>query len=571
MRRPLAAAPVLLSLGVLLLSGCSLPLDEGVHSPGRVAADFVEDVDTQVLLPPPGPDASARQIVEGFLDAQSSPGDRHAVARQYLHPDVAADWDDRSGVEVYDPASRRLTVEDESTVRFDYEVVARIASDGSWSLDSSSHSSTYRLRRDANGQLRLVDVPAGLRLTPSGATRSFRAHDVHFVGLAGEGTPTQLVPDRVFLPVGADVGDAVVRRLLAGPSSSLRGAVETGFPEGTELRSPVTTSDGVVSVDLTSPAGTATDEQREQLAAQLVWTLSGTGQAVSGVRVLVDGRPLSVEGAGELQERDDWADYDPNGRLARSAGLYVDGRRLQRLEGSLPRSEATSGQLPVDAAVASPADNRLALLSRTEAGAVVRTGSPAGPFTTAATLPDVTSLSWGTGRRGLFVVSGGQVLLLADGRPPQRVPVAAPDAGPLTVLRLSRDGARAAAVFGECAQRRLYVGRVERTESGPRIANLRAVSPQGTDVADVTWETGTTLVVLGQLGTTNRLLVRVAVDGSRVDPVRTLGLDGEAQSVAAAPGRPLLVGATLEDRPVLLVEEAGLFRIRPGGAPAYPG
>jgi hypothetical protein len=565
-RRALAAG-----LGVLLLAGCSLPLDDGVHSPGRVAADFVEDVDTQVLLPPPGPDAGARQIVEGFLDAQSSPGDRHAVAREYLHPDVADDWDERSGVEVYDPASRRLTVADEGTVRFDYEVVARIGPDGSWSLDSSSHSSTFRLRRDPAGQLRIVDVPAGLRLTPSGAARSFRPYDVHYVGLAGEDEPTQLVPDRVFLPEGADVGDAVVQRLLAGPSPSLRGAVTTGSPEGTELRSPVTTNDGVVTVDLTAPAGDASERQLEHLAAQLVWTLSGTGQAVTGVRVLVEGEPLEVDGAGELQERDDWEAYDPNGRLTRAAALHVEDRRLQRLDGSLPATEATSGQLPVDAVAASPADGRLALLSRTDPGAAVRTGRPSGPFNVVATLPDVSSMSWGSGQRGLWLVSGGEVLLVPDGGPARRVPVAAPDAGRLSVLRVSRDGARAAVVLGEGAQRRLYVGRVESTDAGPRIANLRAVAPQVTDVADVTWETGTTLVVLGQLGTTSRLLARVAVDGSRVDPVRTLGLDGEAQSVVAAPGRPLLVGAAIEGRPVLLVEEAGLFRIRPGSAPAYPG
>lgn len=566
-RRVLSAA----ALAVLLLSGCALPLDDGVHSPGRVAADSVEDVDTQVLLPPPGPDATARQIVEGFLDAQSSPGDRHAVAREYLHPDVADDWDDRSGVEVYDPTSRRLTVEDEGTVRFDYQVVARIGPDGSWSLDSSAHSSPFRLRRDASGQLRLVDVPSGLRLTPSGAARSFQPYDVHYVSLAGEDEPTQLVPDRVFLPEGADVADAVVRRLLAGPSPSLRGAVETGFPEGTELRSRVATNDGEVTVDLTAPAADATERQREQMAAQLVWTLSGTGQAVTGVRVLVAGVPLRIDSRGGLQEREDWEAYDPSGQLARGGALHVEDRRLRRLEGSLPVTEATMGQLPVDAVAASPRDGQLALLTRTEAGVQVRTGRPAGPFTLGPTLPDVSSLSWGSGQRGLWLVSGGEVLLVEAGGPPRRVPVAAPDAGRLSVLRLSRDGARAAVVLGEGAQRRLYVGRVERTAAGPRIANLRDVAPQVTDVADVTWETGTTLVVLGQLGTTNRLVVRVAVDGSGVDPVRTLGLDGEAQSVAAAPGRPLLVGATLDGRPVLLVEQAGLFRIHPGSAPAYPG
>lgn len=553
----------------VLLAGCGLPLDEGVHSPGRVAADFVEDAETQVFLPPPGPGAGPREIVEGFLAAQGT-ADRDATARQYLHPDVRDDWD-TAGVDVYDPSTDRLTVEDESTVRFEYDVVARINADGTWSLEDASHTSTYRLRADGSGQLRLVDVPAGLRLTPDGAARSYRPYDVHYVAHAGGGQPAALVPDRVFLPRGGDVADAIVRRLLAGPSAGLRGAVATGFPAGTRLLRPVTTVDGVVTVDLSAEAATASALQRRQLAAQLVWTLAGTGQAVTGVRALVDGEPLEVAGVGGLQERDDFAAYDPAGPRDQTSALYVDDGRLERLEGSLPRSEATTGQLPVDAAVGSPSDEQVALVSRSEAGAVVRTGALGGPFTTVATLPDVSSLSWGSGRRGLWLVSGGAVLVVPDRGTPQPVPVAAPD-GRLSVLKISRDGARAALVLGDGADRRLFVGRVESTDAGPRIAGLRSVAPQLTDVADVSWETGTTLVALGRLGTTNRLPVRVAVDGSQVDPVRTLGLDGEAESVAAAAGQPLVVGAALDGRPTLLVEDAGLFRAQPQGrAPAYPG
>lgn len=554
----------------VLLAGCGLPLDEGVHSPGRVAADFVEDAETQVFLPPPGPDAGPREIVEGFLAAQGT-ADRDAAARQYLHPDVRHEWD-TAGVEVYDPSTDRLTLVDDRTVRFDYDVIARINTDGTWSLDDVSYTSTYRLDTDETGQLRLVDVPAGLRLTPDGAARSYRPYDVHYVGLAGGDEPAPLVPDRVFLPRGGEVVDALVRRLLAGPSTGLRGAVDTGFPEGTELLRPVTTADGVVTVDLSAEAARTSALQRRQLAAQLVWTLAGTGQAVTGVRILVEGEPLEVEGVGELQERAEWAAYDPAGPREQPSALYVDAGRLERLEGSVPRSEATTGQLGVDAAVASPSSARVALLSRSDAGAVVRTGVLAGPFTTVATLPDVSSMSWGSGQRGLWLVSGGEVLLVPDGGTPQTVPVAAPD-GRLSVLRVSRDGARAAVVIGEGADRRLYVGRVETAESGPRIAGLRSVAPQLTDVADVAWETGTTLVALGRLGTTNRLPVRVAVDGSRVDPVRTLGLDGEAESVAAAAGQPLVIGARLDGRPTLLVEDAGLFRAEPGQgtAPAYPG
>ena len=74
------------------------------------------------------------------------------------------------------------------------------------------------------------------------------------------------------------------------------------------------------------------------------------------------------------------------------------------------------------------------------------------------------------------------------------------------------------------------------------------------------------------LGTATRPRVGVAVDGSEVEPVRTLGLDGEPQTLTAAPGRPLVVGAALAGRQVLFVEENGLFQPPvPGSAPSYPG
>jgi hypothetical protein len=236
-------------------------------------------------------------------------------------------------------------------------------------------------------------------------------------------------------------------------------------------------------------------------------------------------------------------------------------------------------------AVISPSSGRIAVLTRDEdpeTGAdVVRTGPPAGPFEPFASLTRVRSLSWGSGDLGLWVVSspadpGEPVahLLAAPGDDPLPVVFVPPaDVGPLTTLRVSRDGARVAAIFGEGSDRRLYVGRVEPAEPGARLAGLRPVAPGLTDVADVAWESGTSMVALAPLGTPNRLPVRVTVDGSEVEPVDALGLDGEPETVAAAPGRPLVVGAVLAGRPVLLVEEGGLFRLQAdtGSAPAYAG
>lgn len=575
-----AAASVALAS---LLAGCGLPLDSGVRVPGPVSGDAQEFGAVQQLPAGPQPDAGPRAIVQGFVSAQVSAEDDHATARQFLAPEIRDTWtDDRVLIR-----SRELDVAvdplDETKVVTRADVLASISEDGSYQLESAEpREEEYRLSADAAGQLRLVEVPPGLRLTPEAVAGSFSPQQVYFLQESGRpgGTP-HLVPDRVFLP-DEDLVSALVGRLLAGPSSALTDAVTSTFPAEVDLRRPVSSTDGVVTIDLAGPLDRLSTQDRQDLSAQLVWTLRGAGQVFTSLRLLVDGRPFRVEGAGLLQDRDDWPDYEPEADAATEALLLVNDGRVQVLSGGLPASEATDGRLPVSAAVASPATGDLALLSEApdDAGDVVRIGPPRGPFTVALSQGLVGSLSWGSGDDGLWVVQAGptpRVLLVGDpdtgGAATTVQHVRPAGAGPLSSLRISRDGARAAAVFGEGPSRQVYVGRVERAEEQiTRLADFRPVARGLTDVADVAWESGTNLVVLGALGTANRLPVRVAVDGSEVEPVRTLGLDGEPQTLTAAPGRPLVVGAALAGRQVLFVEENGLFPgPMPGSTPSYPG
>lgn len=576
--RPRSAAARALAGALLgaLLAGCGLPLEGGVRVPGPVAGEAQEPGAVQDLPPGPQPDDGPGAIVLGFLNAQSNADDDHAIARQFLHPEIRDSWsDDR--VLVRSP-SVDLTVDpaDESRVVTRTDVLARISEDGAYTLESGRREEVYELRRDETGQLRLVTVPSGLRLTPAEAAGSFRPLDVHFLREGGPaGEPARLVPDRVFLSVDDDLADSLVRRLLAGPSTALTGAVTTAFPPGTELRSPVTSDDGVVTVDLTGPVREAPALARQQMSAQLVWTLRGAGQVFTSLRLLVDGRPLSVDGAAALQARDSWPEYDPLPTDDDDPLLFVRDGRLAVLDGGTPAGPAGDGRLPVSAAVAAPDGETVALLSR--GPDVVRVGPLAGPYADVLSQGSVGSMSWGSGDVGLWVVVGGAVLLVGDpakGGVVTPVPVTPPEAaGPLQSLKVSRDGARAAGIFGDGATRQVLVGKVERSADGVRrLTGFRPVARSLTDVADVAWESGTSLVVLGALGTANRLPVRVTVDGSELEPVRTLGLDGEPETVAAAPEEPLVVGSRLADRSVLFVDESGLFQPPvPGSVPAYPG
>jgi len=147
------------------------------------------------------------------------------------------------------------------------------------------------------------------------------------------------------------------------------------------------------------------------------------------------------------------------------------------------------------------------------------------------------------------------------------------DAGPLTDLRVSRDGARVALVFGEGEARRLHVGRIEPAEGGLRIAGVVPVAPALTDVTDVAWETGIVLAVLAADPETAGLLpVRVTVDGSSAVPVQRGGLTGTPVALAAAPDRPLTVATEEGGLSRLFRDNGALFRLQQeGGSPFYPG
>ncbi|HWH30223.1 MAG TPA: GerMN domain-containing protein [Mycobacteriales bacterium] len=573
-------------LAAALLPACGLPVEDGVQAPGRVSSDDAERGDIQVLPPGPRPDAGPREIVLGFLGAQTSADGDHALAREFLAREVREEWDDDAGVLVYDPGSLEVSTgpgDERVTVRA--RAVATIGADGSYLLTDRATEDDYALRRDPAGQLRLVDVPSGLRLTPAGAERSFQPYSVFFLSLAtGTDVPRRLVPDRVFL--ASDAGpEALVRRVLVGPTAALGGAVESAVPPGTALASPVRVRDGVVEVDLAGELAELGDTPRRHLAAQLVWTLQTGLPQTSGVRLLHDGRPYDVPGVDAVQDLSDWSELDPAGPGVGASAVYVSDRTLRRLDGTVTPSAATDGSLPVDLAAAQPGSGDLALVTR-DAGPggrdVVRVGPAGGPFPAVLTVHEVRSLSWGSGDRGLWVVHGpgapdaaATVTLVPGSGPPRTVRYAVPPgAGPLSALRASRDGARVAAIFGRGAERRLHVGRVEQGSGGAlSVTGLRAVAPGLADVADVAWESGTSLVALAPFGTPNRLPVRLAVDGSDVEPVRAIGLDGEPETVAAAPDRPLVVGAVVGGRPVLLVESGGLFRLQQGTGrdPAYPG
>jgi hypothetical protein len=569
-------------LAVLLaVTGCGLPLGGGVREPGQVPAEERQGGDIQVLPPGPRDDAPAADIVRDFFGAQSSPDDAHASAREFLAPEVRAAWHDDASVGVLD--SGGLTIADVpgqvNSFRVTGAVVAEIDADGSYTPVRKTVDTVVTVRRGPRGRWLITKVPNGLLLSAADRERSFHARNIYFLAppwVAGD-TSSHLVPDQVFLPVTADNADGLVRRLLAGPSRLLGDSVTTAFPTGTTVRSVRTDASGVVTVDLSAAAGRASALLREQMSAQLVWTLRGT--TFSAVRLLSLGRPVP-SGSGdqpEQRDRNDWQPYDPDGLSSRPPLYYVSGRRLRLLEPSAAPVSAASQRQVVDGGAASPRGGGLALVTRTTRGMELSTGPASGPFAVRSRARAISFLSWGSGEQGVWFLQNGRVMLAPLSGAPVDVPVdGLGGSGPITGLRVSRDGVRVALITGSGVGRQLRVGRIAERDGVLRIVGLRAVTSGVQDVRDLTWDTSTSLIVLGRAAGVAGP-VRVAVDGSSVALVARVGFEPgtEPLSVTAAPNQPLVVAALL-GRSYVLYRASGTNRyVRErgisGAEPFYPG
>jgi hypothetical protein len=570
-----AARRALVGLLLVVLTACGgLPVPTGVRDAAGVGGDPPDVGGIVVVAPGPQPGMTALQVVQGFLYALSrSPQDDHRIAKQFLAPDVEC-CDQSEEAVLYQLGGVNASVQpDPSVVRASFTSVGRILRDGAFRLEDAVVHDDFRVV-DVDGELRLESVPRGLRLVVDDLERSYTPYDVHFLSSDVDGEPSgRLVPDRVFLPASREPGQALVDALLSGPTRRLAPAVLSAAPVGTTAE--VDVAAGTVRVDLSEEAAALETRDRQRLAAQLAWTLV---PAYAGVRVLVDGVPL-VPDEDEVLDRSDWDEYDPAGSVDDLPLLYLQDRRLRSLEEGLPGSAVTTGDLLVDGAASSLSGTDLAVrTTRSPTVDEVRTGPLRGPFgDPVLTGPGLTSLSWGPGDQGLWVLQTGTPagvwLVPPDGpagRTPQRVPVQTPqDAGPLSALKVSRDGARIALVLGG----RLHVGRIEPVDGRWRIGEVTLVSRELVGVTDVAWRSGTSLVALGADEVDGQLFpADVSVDGSSYAVVQRPLVGAVAVEIAAAPRQPLVVAADVDDQRQLYRDDDTLFRpLGPGRSPFYPG
>jgi hypothetical protein len=565
-------APVL----VALLAGCAtIPTSGPIKAGGDQPLQRVDDV-VPVIGQRPAPGASPENIVLGFLQSSADFRADHEIAREYLTPSARQRWRPQAGTVIYDGVvPSPLT---DGTVTVEGSEVGRIDGEGSFRRTPTGTpvSRGFGMEKVA-GEWRIATLEDGLMLSAANAKETYRQVSLYFLNPSGR----ILVPDVVLVPELPGLTTKLTARLLRGPTTGMRGAVDTAIPQGTDLEvSSVPVRDGVATVRLNRAALAADDQARERMSAQIVWTLQQLLE-VSRVRITAGGENLLDSGVPEEQTRETWRTYDPDD-LPASPSAYVArdglvGRYLDRQFEPVPGAAGTGSPALRTPAVSLDA-TRVAAVSTDGHTVYVGGLSNGAGLTARVSGADLSQPSWDPGKN-LWVVdrATGTLWYLADGADePQKVTVGGE--GRLTAAVVARDGTRVALIFGSGRTARLEVGPVVRVDSADSGTEQISV-PRGYQplpdlrfAQDVAWADATTLAVLGSQDNGPVAPFYVDIDGYDVVDVEPLA---DPVSITAAPPvqpqeNPLVVGTAAGDL-MQFTSGAGWQPLGAGADPAYPG
>lgn len=257
-------------LAALTLTGCAvLPTALDVQTGPELLVPTGQDF---AYYSPAGPtlNASAQEIVSGFLAAGTGPQNDYAVAREYLSEEFAPRWQPasqtliRSGAPAFRESSQAILL-------VDVNVSATVDEHGRYRDLSPAEGRALRFQmvREA-GQWRISAAPNLTVVTQPVFSVVFSAFPVYFV----DSRSNFLVPDLRWFPSRASTPTKLVNALLAGPSEWLSSGVRTAIPEETRLTiNAVSVDEGVARVDFDSSALAANSSDRAVMLSQLRSTL----------------------------------------------------------------------------------------------------------------------------------------------------------------------------------------------------------------------------------------------------------------------------------------------------------
>lgn len=545
-------------LAAALLAGCATVPTSGMVRSENASNESTPQSGINVLADPPRDGAQPPAIVNGFMEAMSNLDSLH-VAKEYMTPEAAAAWD-VSNTRIYDPKSGSGVVRPvpNQSTRFQLTapLVATLDARSAWrpAVPGETLNFTFAVVKNGNGQWRISTPPPGVFLDKNLSETNYDPYNLYFLNPTNE----LLVPDPIYLPISRSQGQLahlLILSLLRGPTSRLGDSVLSAAPPNTELVRNVTITDGAANVDLSDAVKNVGPIEREQLAAQIAWTLR---QVVSAVRITVQGAPLQ-EGNDDERMFDNFARFDPSVPAANLTQLYVlrQGKinRFMGLDGSGEIMLEPLGE----ASLLSPFfATSFAISLNSEQGAIVSGGNVI-----------VARLSKEEGEKEIRLQASGEVtrptfdwagnLWFVDhadddpqvwmmGKDKKQTRVQANFNGyDVEALRIAPDGVRVLAVVRKGGKSALWIGRVKIGENNRRtLTGFYSLQVPFDDMVDAAWSKADRVTVVGSKGEALSQALEVNVDGSLPGPVAGVS-SNDVHAVAATPNVESLLVLQVDD------------------------
>jgi hypothetical protein len=516
-------------------TGGAVHLGRALPGPGGL-----DDLDVRVLPPLWHAGMSPEDVVTGFLRAMVNDDDDYIIARSYLTAAASLRWRPSSGVTTYDDSALQPSETRSGSariIRLRAPRLGHVDARGDYVPEPGALDTSFTVVRSA-GSWRIDKLQDGVLLSESDAQRTFRPADVYYLNRSGK----TLVPEQILLQSAQKgVATALVTALLSGPSSWLAPAVRTAAPARTSVIGNVPVHDnGIADVNLSSAIRLASPADLAAFSAQVVWTLRQVLD-VTAVRLLAEGAPLQVPDVPTRQPITSWSQFDPSAPPASRDVLYVHAGHLAATGGDaaeLARSDPGN----VVYVARSRDGATLAVVQRHGAGVRLLTGRLGHPLVAHVAAATMTPPTFDAGGDALTVVTrrGGRWVVAVT--PSGAVRRAAADpiltAQPVTALRISRDGARVAAVVGTG---RLLIGRVTMTSGAVGLNGFLAVAPTLHGVSGVAWAGADDVVVTASSTEAGqRQIVETDTEGYTLRQVPLDRMRGVPIDISAAPGQPLV-------------------------------
>ena len=274
----------------LALAGCAhLPESGSIQDGPEIQAGTSSDY---LYYSPSSPEdgMTQSQVLTGFLNAATGPQNDFAIAREFLSPEISANWTPNKEV-LIQQGSLSTSWGPGETATVNIAVSATVDADGHYRVEPSGTQRVLNYSfAKVKGQWRISSAPNAVVLIRPVFDVIYHAYSLYFFDHGFN----YLVPDLRWFPSRTSTATRLVAAVIQGPSTWLSGAVETTMPVGTKLAiDAVTVEKDVAQVDLNSVALQSSQSRRQYFKAQLLATLRQIA-GVNRVQILIDRSPQKI-------------------------------------------------------------------------------------------------------------------------------------------------------------------------------------------------------------------------------------------------------------------------------------